>query len=209
MAQRISCPGGHEGQDDSHGCAMHINEDNMMPSLPNRSLDDAARELPTSREVSSIDRTEDGEKWVYPSPMQFYNALALKNKTRPEDAPYIPEAVFVHNRVNERSWEKVLEWEKRHFRTCPNPSLRRFVGRYNHSSPKSFINRYIFSMGKPFDRHDWYVNRCGQEVRYVIDYYDDTKASDEIQVYIDARPAIDSLGALFDRIRALFQPSKN
>ena len=23
----------------------------------------------------------------------------------------------------------------------------------------------------PFDRHDWYVDRCGQEVRYVIDFY--------------------------------------
>ena len=23
----------------------------------------------------------------------------------------------------------------------------------------------------PFDRHDWYVDRCGKEVRYVIDFY--------------------------------------
>ena len=29
----------------------------------------------------------------------------------------------------------------------------------------------------PFDRHDWYVDRCGEEVRYVIDFYfDDEKA---------------------------------
>ena len=29
----------------------------------------------------------------------------------------------------------------------------------------------------PFDRHDWFVDRCGQEVRYVIDFYfDDDKA---------------------------------
>lgn len=29
----------------------------------------------------------------------------------------------------------------------------------------------------PFDRHDWYVDRCGEEVRYVIDFYfDDDKA---------------------------------
>ena len=28
----------------------------------------------------------------------------------------------------------------------------------------------------PFDRHDWYVDRCGTEVRYVIDFYfDDDK----------------------------------
>lgn len=23
----------------------------------------------------------------------------------------------------------------------------------------------------PFDRHDWWVDRCGEEVRYVIDFY--------------------------------------
>jgi Cytochrome c/c1 heme lyase len=29
---------------------------------------------------------------------------------------------------------------------------------------------------RPFDRHDWIVDRCGTEVRYIIDYYhDDTK----------------------------------
>ena len=29
----------------------------------------------------------------------------------------------------------------------------------------------------PFDRHDWYVDRCGTEVRYGIDFYfDDDKA---------------------------------
>jgi hypothetical protein len=29
----------------------------------------------------------------------------------------------------------------------------------------------------PFDRHDWYVDRCGKEVRYVIDFYfDEDKA---------------------------------
>lgn len=27
----------------------------------------------------------------------------------------------------------------------------------------------------PFDRHDWIVDRCGREVRYVIDYYDGGK----------------------------------
>ena len=24
---------------------------------------------------------------------------------------------------------------------------------------------------RPFDRHDWVVDRCGEEVRYVIDFY--------------------------------------
>lgn len=25
----------------------------------------------------------------------------------------------------------------------------------------------------PFDRHDWFINRCGREIRYVIDFYFD------------------------------------
>lgn len=34
----------------------------------------------------------------------------------------------------------------------------------------------------PFDRHDWYVDRCGQEVRYVIDFYfnDDKAGTPEV-----------------------------
>jgi len=24
----------------------------------------------------------------------------------------------------------------------------------------------------PFDRHDWVIDRCGKQVRYIIDYYD-------------------------------------
>ena len=27
------------------------------------------------------------------------------------------------------------------------------------------------SLPEPFDRHDWFVDRDGCEVRYVIDYY--------------------------------------
>jgi hypothetical protein len=31
----------------------------------------------------------------------------------------------------------------------------------------------------PFDRHDWYVERCGREVRYVIDFYFDEARAGE------------------------------
>ena len=35
----------------------------------------------------------------------------------------------------------------------------------------------------PFDRHDWYVDRCGRDVRYVIDFYfnDDKAGTDEVR----------------------------
>ncbi|KAL8456094.1 hypothetical protein Emag_000087 [Eimeria magna] len=54
--------------------------------------------------------------------------------------------------------------------------------------------RCIDSWGSLFDRHDWYVDRCGKQVRYIIDFYDDPQAGNEAEVYVHARPApFDSL----------------
>lgn len=54
----------------------------------------------------------------------------------------------------------------------------------------------------PFDRHDWIVDRCGKEVRYVIDYYDGEVDKDTYQFSIlDVRPAFDSLDAVWDRMK--------
>ncbi|EPY74238.1 cytochrome c-type heme lyase [Camelus ferus] len=54
----------------------------------------------------------------------------------------------------------------------------------------------------PFDRHDWIVNRCGTEVRYVIDYYDGGEVNQDYQFTIlDVRPALDSLSAVWDRMK--------
>lgn len=50
------------------------------------------------------------ENWVYPSPMSFYSAL--ERKERDPQAKDMPIVVPIHNAVNERVWEQVLEWEK-------------------------------------------------------------------------------------------------
>ena len=65
----------------------------------------------------------------------------------------------------------------------------------------------------PFDRHDWTVDRCGTPVRYVIDFYNGATTPDNGSrgnaVYIDARPALDSVSAVWDRIRtAMFGYAK-
>ena len=56
----------------------------------------------------------------------------------------------------------------------------------------------------PFDRHDWIVDRCGKEVRYVIDYYDSGIVDKETYQFsaLDVRPALDSFGAFWDRSKA-------
>lgn len=62
----------------------------------------------------------------------------------------------------------------------------------------------LCSYDLPFDRHDWIVDRCGKEVRYIIDYYDigdkDGYKTGEF-VHMDIRPAFDSFEAALDRAR--------
>ncbi len=47
--------------------------------------------------------------------------------------------------------------------------LLRFLGRPDDLSPLALARR-VLTGEKPFDRHDWYVDRNGKQVRYVIDY---------------------------------------
>ena len=54
----------------------------------------------------------------------------------------------------------------------------------------------------PFDRHDWIVDRCGRDQRYVIDYYAEPTADpDDIpNIFLDVRPAL-TFGGAIDRVR--------
>jgi cytochrome c heme-lyase len=53
----------------------------------------------------------------------------------------------------------------------------------------------------PFDRHDWVVDRCGQDHRYIIDYYAEPTSEDDVpNIFLDVRPALTFSGAL-DRMR--------
>ena len=63
----------------------------------------------------------------------------------------------------------------------------------------------IFRYELPFDRHDWIVDRCGKDVRYIIDYYDGgaVKSNGEFTL-LDVRPAIDSIEAIIDRTKAAY-----
>ena len=66
---------------------------------------------------------------------------------------------------------------------------------------------------KPFDRHDWVVDRGGEEVRYVIDYYHDESgvqgdtapaslvdATAMKSIKVDVRPALDSFSSAYDLV---------
>ena len=127
----------------------------------------------------------------------FFNAMHRKGwKPREQDMDVV---VAIHNSVNERVWEHILQWEatSSHRPHCKDPKLARFMGRPGDFSPRA---RMLNLMGYklPFDRHDWVVDRCGCEVRYVIDFY--RGRGGPAAMHLDVRPALDSPGACWDRV---------
>ncbi|TFY79152.1 hypothetical protein EWM64_g4860 [Hericium alpestre] len=177
-------------------------------------IPNAPRVLSKDREISSIPRT-DGDKWVYPSEAQFFAAMARKNHN--PNAPDMRVVVPIHNAVNEVAWAHILKWEAgRGGESCGGPRLVSFKGRPGDLSPKARI-RTLFGYTRPFDRHDWVVDRCGTRVRYVIDFYSgrNTQADSKVSFFLDVRPALDSwdavkmtAGSLWDKWTSnLFRPT--
>lgn len=168
----------------------------------NQKTSEAASLLSSERAASSIPRSSSSNTWSYPSPRMFYNALLRKGyDTRPED---IHVMVQVHNFLNEQVWAEVLKWESQHQNICGEPKLKRFLGRPQDLSPRARFFSLFFGTPRPFDRHDWTVDRCGREIRYVIDYYSGP-VGEEGTFYCDVRPALDSWDALMDRSRVFFK----
>ena len=76
----------------------------------------------------------------------------------------VPSVVAIHNAVNEETWRQIMRWEELHKSSCPTPKLVWFLGRPNDLSLKARIKHWT-GFDKPFDRHDWFVDRCGKQVR--------------------------------------------
>lgn len=193
---------------------VKLDPSNRMPATPEQQpAPGQSAALSTERVTSSIPKAGTREeRWVYPSPQMFYNALHRKGKADgvgPEDMDVV---VSIHNRMNERTWEELLRWEEGlHGEELAEgcPKLRRFHGRPYDLSPKARVLSWL-GYGFPFDRHDWYIDRGdGESRRYVIDYYFDAEANEAANspveavdaLHVDVRPAIDSPAALLDRLR--------
>ncbi|KAJ6658393.1 hypothetical protein lerEdw1_020097 [Lerista edwardsae] len=157
---------------------MHekIDPSNMMPPPNQLPSPDQPFSLSTVREESSIPRASSQQNWVYPSEQMFWNAMLRKGWRWKEDdikPDDMTNIIKIHNQNNEQAWKEILKWEALHA-----------------------------SYELPFDRHDWIVDRCGKEVRYVIDYYDGGEVDKNYQFTIlDVRPAFDSLSAVWDRMK--------
>ncbi|KAJ2777708.1 Cytochrome c1 heme lyase, partial [Coemansia javaensis] len=195
------------------GQAPAIDPRNNMPVVPEQHGG-----LSTARTVSSIPRADrygeagpsqcpgaDASKdmWIYPSEQMFFNAMRRKNwDPREED---MKSVVPIHNAVNEMCWNHILEWERLHRSACGSPKLLRFEGKAKQTSPKAWL-RSLVGYQRPFDRHDWTVDRCGTPVRYIIDFYVGRQNPNDPHspsFFIDVRPAL-TIGGAWDRVRRLF-----
>ncbi|KAL5022702.1 hypothetical protein ScPMuIL_001857 [Solemya velum] len=182
-----------------------LQQDNMMPPPNQRPAPDQPFPLPTNRITSSIPKAGTDERWAYPSQQMFWNAMLRKgwkwkeSDLNPNDMSHI---ISIHNANNEQAWDEVLKWEALHARECGNPKLKRFGGKAQQFSPRARIRSWL-GYQLPFDRHDWIVDRCGKEVRYVIDYYDGGSVDPDNYRFtlLDVRPALDSPTAFWDRLK--------
>ena len=201
----------------------------QVSSIPRGSgtLNDETVKVPDHQLMDSKSDTD--PKWVYPSEQQMYNAMRKKGWTNiPEES--IPVVLQIHNHINERTWNQILEWENVNpsssttTTTASNVQLVRFQGRPNDMSPKAYIFSSLLGLyDPPFDRHDWYVqnnnsntntnssssSQTGRIQRYVIDYYYLPSRHPDMPPipYIDARPALDHPYALYLHARRFVQLS--
>ncbi|NXQ43446.1 CCHL lyase, partial [Catharus fuscescens] len=197
----VACPvksGASQMKDD-------IDPSNMMPPPNQQPSPGQPFPLSTVREESSIPRAHSDKKWVYPSEQMFWNAMLRKGWRWKDDditSEDMTNIIKIHNQNNEQAWKEILKWEALHATECPcGPALMRFGGKAKEYSPRARIRSWM-GYELPFDRHDWIVDRCGKEVRYVIDYYDGGAVDKNYQFTIlDVRPALDSLSAVWDRVK--------
>lgn len=140
-----------------------------------------------------------GEHWLNPTDNQLLRACQRKGKNFEERDKQV--VANIHGQVIEKTWAEIIKYENLHT-GCLSPKLDRFYGKSEQLSFKARLLSYS-GFPKPFDRHDWIVDRCGKEVRYVIDYYGgdfDPASPLKGDLVIDCRPAMTPEG-VFDRLR--------
>ncbi|KAL4873173.1 hypothetical protein BDV12DRAFT_160517 [Aspergillus spectabilis] len=198
-----------------------------VPSSP-YSSPTASHGTPSNAETETGHDKSTGN-WIYPSERQFFEALMRKGNTpdsvgsASELATTVASIIPIHNAVNERAWQQILEWESKvpgtdpGSKKCGGPKLYSFRGlgaETEFLSPRARLNN-LMGYQLPFDRHDWVVERCGGErIEYVIDFYQGKSAGGsngtgfaansgpgKLSFYLDVRPKLNSLNGCMMRFR--------
>ncbi|KAG1675603.1 hypothetical protein FOA52_014191 [Chlamydomonas sp. UWO 241] len=175
---------------------------NNMPLEANQAPCAGQRKpLTTERVQSTIPKGGTASTWQFPSPQMVFNALRRKNKGEDVTEDDMEGFVNAHNAMNESTWRTVMMWEQLHKGECSAPTLLKFQGKPHDLSPLAWM-RQALGGPAPFDRHDWTVDRCGKNVRYIIDFYFfDDKAGTPGAFEIVTRPALDSFDSALDRVK--------
>ncbi|KAL4927183.1 cytochrome c1 heme lyase CYT2 [Aspergillus undulatus] len=197
-------------------------------SSPYSSSPIASHGVPSNAE-SETGHDKASGNWIYPSERQFFEALMRKGNapnsvgSTSELATTVASIIPIHNAVNERAWQQILEWEKSApssdpgSKKCGGPKLYSFRGLGSESeflSPRARMNN-LLGYQLPFDRHDWVVERCGGErIEYVIDFYQGKSisgsngngltanaGSGKLSFYLDVRPKLNSWEGCMMRFR--------
>ena len=166
-------------QDRAHTQKMELSRERVVSSIPRAKTSAApgdspygAPQCPIPHDQQSAPRREGAscpvshEKgdetpgyWEYPSPQQFYNALVRKGWETPEE--HVDMMVLIHNFLNERAWQEIVDWEAMARSDVSQLQLARFQGRPGTLSPRARMFMWLawlfpdkFSSEPPFDRHD-------------------------------------------------------
>uniref|UniRef100_A0A0N4ZR41 Holocytochrome c-type synthase n=1 Tax=Parastrongyloides trichosuri TaxID=131310 RepID=A0A0N4ZR41_PARTI len=200
------CPS-NMGQYSSNGsCPVQKNPLNGEENPNQKPAPDQPFPLSTKRINSSIPKADTNENWQYPSPQMFWNAMRRKGWNWKEEnmsQADMEKLILIHNANNEEAWKEILKWEELLHPECPTPKLRSFKGNAKKLSPRAQIRSWM-GYEKPFDRHDWIVDRCGlMDVHYVIDYYDAGSVDPQTKLFtgLDVRPAMDNFVSVMDRMK--------
>jgi len=183
---------------------------NMMPPPNQLPAPGQPFPLPIERVTSTIPKAgTENEHWVYPSPQMFWNAMLRKGwqwKEGDIEQKDMNAIINIHNANNEQAWREVLKWEALHATECLCPKLKSFSGKAQEFSPRARFRSWL-GYELPFDRHDWIIDRCGKEIRYVIDYYDGGPVDKNSFKFalLDVRPAMDSFENVWDRMKVTYR----
>eukprot|EP01083_Nonionella_stella_P083412 230646_1 len=158
---------------------------------------------PSTVPAAGRGNSEDGRSWINPSANQLLNACKRKNKNMEEKDK--GSVALIHGEVIEKTWNAVLQYEQLHYRTCDCPKLSSFEGMHGKPSFKAkILNKLGYPL--PWDRHDWYVDRCGKQIRYIIDYHHGLQSD---QPYIlDCRPDLKRFSNIMDRLTIQYRAFK-
>ncbi|KAK6193886.1 hypothetical protein LQW54_012015 [Pestalotiopsis sp. IQ-011] len=188
----------HLQQHQTAEAAQRLGQNRIISSIPRSGLvpsssgEAGAGHAPANQEQETGADERSGN-WIYPSEKMFFDAM--KRKGHDPQAPDMRTIVPIHNAVNERAWAEIKEWEAPFYEkgaSCEGPRLSSFSGLSSKLSPKAKINTWL-GYSAPFDRHDWVVDRCGQEIEYIIDFYAGRPRGDgKPSFYLDVRPKLNS-----------------